>query len=518
MTTPNNPGSVPEKKKKNKLFDLHAPVFYPAAGLILLFIGITLAVGDPMEEVFINIADGMTSNTSWLFTLSVNFFLAYCIYLGFSKFGKIRLGGKDAKPEFSLFAWFAMLFSAGMGIGLLFFSVGEPITHFSTPPVPVTDSAMAAKNAMQFTFLHYGMHAWAIYALVALSLAFFAFNRKLPLTIRSVFYPVLKEKIYGIWGDVIDVVAVVATLFGLATSLGFGVQQVASGLHYLIGTPKGVWMEVGLIAGITLMATWSVVSGLKKGVRMLSELNMRLGVVFLVLLLILGPTIFLLDSFVQNTGEYFQSIISLGTWTEAFNQTDWQNDWTIFYWAWWISWSPFVGMFIARVSKGRTISQFMAGVLLVPTILTFLWMSVFGGSALFLELEGLADIVTPVEKDFSTALFVMLEQYPLGAITSLIGILLVTSFFVTSSDSGSLVIDSITSGGKLDAPVGQRVFWALTEGAVAATLLIGGGLKALQTAAITTGLPFTFLLAFMCYSLYKGLQGEHGKYRRSRDD
>jgi len=506
----NSNGKSPiEEKKKNKYFDIHAPVFYPAAIIIVLFIVLTLVIGKPMETFFGRFSTGMTTNAGWLFVFAVNFFLAICLYFAISKYGTIRLGGENAKPDFGLFGWFAMLFSAGMGIGLLFFSVAEPVLHFSNPPVDVEGEVEAARNAMQFTFLHYGLHAWAIYALVGLALAFFAFSKKLPLTIRSVFYPLLGDRIHGRLGDLIDVVAVVATLFGLATSLGFGVQQVSSGLSHLFGTPDTRWMQVFLIIVITLAATVSVVLGLDKGVRVLSELNMRLGLLFLVLLLIFGPTVFLLDSFIQNTGYYVQEILSVGTWTETYQSTNWQNEWTVFYWAWWISWSPFVGMFIARVSRGRTVREFILGVLLVPSLLTFLWMSVFGGSALFLELNDIGNVAVAVNDNISTALFVMLEQFPLSFITSLIGITLVTSFFVTSSDSGSLVIDSITSGGKLDAPVGQRIFWALSEGAVAATLLIGGGLLALQTAAIGTGLPFTLLLFVMAFSLNKGLQEEY---------
>ncbi len=494
---------------QKKYFDIHAPVFYPSAIIILLFIVLTLLIGKPMEEVFTRTQEGVTTNAGWLLVLSVNIFLAFSLYFAFSKMGSIRLGGPKAKPDFSTFAWFAMLFSAGMGIGLLFFSVAEPIMHFSNPPVPVDNDVQAARNAMKYTFLHYGLHAWAIYAIVGMALAFFTFNKKLPLTLRSVFYPLLGERIHGAFGNIIDVVAVVATLFGLATSLGFGVQQISAGLAHLFGTPDTVIMQVALITGITGMATISVVLGLDKGVRVLSELNMRLGLIFLIAMLILGPTVFLMDAFIQNTGAYVQNLISLGAWSETYAQTSWQNDWTVFYWAWWISWSPFVGMFIARVSKGRTVREFFLGVLLVPSLLTFLWMSVFGGSALFLELNGIGNISEAVNENIATALFVLVEQFPLSFITSIAGILLVTSFFVTSSDSGSLVIDSITSGGKLDAPVGQRIFWALSEGAVAATLLLGGGLKALQTAAISTGLPFAIILLIMCYSLYKGLQEEY---------
>lgn len=493
---------------KNKYFDIHAPVFYPSAILILLFIGLTLGIGKPIERVFQDLSGGMTTNLGWLFVFAVNFFLAFCIYVAFSKMGSIRLGGKDAKPEFSLFAWFAMLFSAGMGIGLLYFSVAEPMTHYTTPPLEVSGQSERAANAMKFTFLHYGLHAWAIYAVVGLALAFFSFNQKLPLTIRSTFYPLLGKRIHGPIGNIIDVVAVLATLFGLATSLGFGVQQIASGLNHLFGLPDTPVVQVVLIGVITLAATTSVVLGLDKGVRVLSELNMRLGLLFLIFMLIIGPTVYLLDGMMENTGNYFQEVISLGTWTETYQGTDWQNDWTVFYWAWWISWSPFVGMFIARVSKGRTVREFILGVLFVPTILTFLWFSVFGGSAMFLEQTGLADIASAVQENKSTALFVMLEQFPLGFVSSIIGIVLVTSFFVTSSDSGSLVIDSITSGGKLDAPVGQRIFWALSEGAVAAALLLGGGLAAMQTAAISAGLPFTLILLVMCFVLFKELKEE----------
>ena len=497
-----------------KYFDIHAPVFYPSTAIIILFIGLTLIIGKPMEQVFDNLQTGISEYTGWFLVLAVNIFVAFAIYLAFSKFRTIRLGGKDAKPEFTTFAWFAMLFSAGMGIGLLFFSVAEPITHFNTLPIPSANDAEKAQNAMTYTLLHWGLHAWSIYALVGLALAFFTYNKGLPLTIRSIFYPLLGDRIHGVFGDIIDVVAVVATLFGLATSLGFGVQQVAAGLNHLFNIPDTINTQIYLIIGITLAATISVVSGLHSGVRILSELNMRLGLLFLVLLLILGPTLFLLGGFIQNTGAYLQSFLEVGTWVETYSQTDWQNGWTMVYWAWWISWSPFVGIFIARVSRGRTIGEFVLGVMLVPTLLTFLWFSVFGGSALYLELNGIGNVSAAVEENIATALFVMLQEFPFTFFTSIIGIVLVTSFFVTSSDSGSLVIDSITSGGKLDAPVGQRIFWAISEGAVAATLLIGGGLQALQTAALSTGFPFTIILLIMCYSLYLGLQEEYEANQR----
>jgi choline/glycine/proline betaine transport protein len=342
-----------------------------------------------------------------------------------------------------------------------------------------------------------------------MALAFFTFNKKLPLTISSVFYPLLGEKVNGPWGKVINVLAVVATLFGLATSLGLGVQQVSAGLAHLFNLPDTITTQVILITVITLVATGSVVAGLSGGVKKLSRLNMFLGAIFLVFMLVVGPTLFIMDSFIQNIGGYVQNFFEMSSWTETYKQSDWQSDWTVFYWAWWISWSPFVGMFIARISRGRTLKEFVLGVLIVPTLLTFFWLSTFGGSAMYLELNSLADIASAVTGNVATSLYVLLEQFPLSAVTSVVGVILVTSFFVTSSDSGSLVVDSLTAGGKLDAPVPQRIFWALSEGAVAAVLLIGGGLGVLQTAAISTGLPFTILLIILMWSLLKGLRKEH---------
>ncbi|WKN32219.1 BCCT family transporter [Porifericola rhodea] len=498
-----------DDKGINKYFDIHAPVFWPAAIITVLFITVTLIVGDPMEEVFTSIQTGISDYAGWFFIICVNVFLFFVLYLAFSKTGSIRFGGQDAEPEFSTLAWFSMLFSAGMGIGILFWSVAEPMYHFQSPPYGEGGTVEAAKVAMNMTFLHWGLHAWGIYALVGAALAFFAFNKKMPLTIRSVFYPLLGERVHGPIGNIIDVIAVVATLFGLATSLGFGVQQVNAGLDYLFGIEVSVMTQVILIIAITLAATASVVLGIDKGVRVLSELNIRIAGLFLIFMIILGPTIYIFDGFVQNTGNYLQSILRLGFWTENYQQTEWQNSWTVFYWAWWISWSPFVGMFIARISRGRTVKEFVLGVLIIPSLLTFLWLSAFGGSGLYVELEGIANISDSVQENVATALFVLMEQFPGSFVTSLVGVVLVIFFFVTSSDSGSLVVDSITSGGKLDAPVGQRVFWANAEGAVAAVLLLGGGLSALQTAAITTGLPFAFVLLIMCYSLYKGLHQEY---------
>lgn len=504
-----DPEGNSEQKGIKKYFDVHKPVFWPSVFLILTMIVATLVMGKQAQTMFEGIQSYISNNVGWLFILSVNTFLIFSLALAFSRFGSIRIGGTDAKPEFSTIAWFAMLFSAGMGIGIMFWSVAEPVYHFLSPPMAEGETVEAARQAMSLTYLHWGFHAWGIYAIVALSLAFFAFNRGLPLSFRSVFYPILGNRIEGWIGDLIDTLAVLATLFGLATSLGLGVKQVSAGLNHLFAFPDTVWMQVGLIIGITMVATLSVILGIDKGVRVLSEANIRIALLFLVFMMIVGPTIYIMDSFVQNIGHYANNILTYSFWTETYEGSTWQNSWTVFYWAWWISWSPYVGMFIARISKGRTVKEFVLGVLIAPSIVTFLWLAAFGGTAIDLEMQGIGNIGTAVQENVATALFVLLEQFPLGFLTSIVAIILVMSFFVTSSDSGSLVIDSLTSGGKLDAPVGQRIFWAQTEGAVAAVLLIGGGLNALQTAAITTGLPFLIILLLMCYSLYKGLNQEH---------
>ncbi len=506
---PASSGDASQSAHSHRYFDIHPPVFWPAAILAALFIAVTLLVGEPMETVFSAMQSFISNNFSWFFVITVNLYLFIMIFIAFSRLGSIRLGGKNAVPDFSRLSWFSMLFSAGMGIGILFWSVAEPIYHFMEPPYGGGSAIETAKIAMKMTFLHWGLHPWGIYALVGMALAFFAFNRKLPLAIRSIFYPLLGDKVYGIWGDVIDVLAVLATLFGLATSLGFGVQQVNAGLNHLFGIPDNTGIQVVLVAVITFAATLSVVSGIDKGVKRLSQMNINLGAILLVFLLLLGPSVLILDSFVQNLGVYLGDFFNTSFWTESYRDSNWQNSWTVFYWAWWISWSPFVGMFIARISKGRTVREFVLSVLIIPSLLTFLWITAFGGSAIYIEMENMGSIAGPVKENVAVAIYYLLEQFPFSQITNFAAIVLVISFFVTSSDSGSLVVDAFTSGGKLNSPVGQRVFWATMEGAVAAVLLIGGGLSALQTASITTGLPFAVLLLIMGYSLWKGLNNEY---------
>jgi choline/glycine/proline betaine transport protein len=489
---------------------IHPTVFFVSVALTVVFVVVTIVALDHMADIYSAVQAWITTNVGWLFILFVQGFLLFSLYLMVSRLGRVRLGGPGARPDYSYASWLSMLFAAGMGIGLVFWAVAEPVFHYGSPPFAEPETRAAAAEAMRFTFLHWGFHAWGIYAVVALSLAYFAYNRGLPLTIRSAFYPLIGDRIYGWMGNVIDILAVLATLFGIATSLGLGVSQVAAGLSYLFGIDAGVELQIFLIFAITLLATTSVVLGLDKGVKRLSEINMGLAGALMLFLLLLGPTLFIMKSFVQNIGDYVQNFFQMSGWTEAYRaEAGWQASWTVFYWAWWIAWSPFVGMFIARVSRGRTIREFLLGVLLVPTTLTFLWMSVFGGTALYGAMNGTFDIQAAVNEDVSTALFALLNEFPLSWLTSLIALMLIVVFFVTSSDSGSLVIDIITSGGNTDPPVVQRVFWASTEGIVAAALLLGGGLGALQTAAITTGLPFVIVLALMCVGLLKALNHDY---------
>lgn len=494
-------------------FDIHPQVTFVAGGLLIIFIAWTLIAGDQASAMFDSVLAWISSSFGWLYIAAANVFVIAMVFFAFSNYGKIRIGGPEAKPEYSNFAWYSMLISAGMGIGLMFWSVAEPIYHFGAPsPMFAAEAgtAEAAQAAFAVTYFHWGLHPWGIYALVSLGLAFFAYNRGLPLTIRSVFYPLLGERIYGWWGNVIDILSVIATLFGLATSLGFGVQQVAAGLNFLFGLPTETWFQVLLIAIITGFATMSVVAGLDGGVKRLSEWNIRIAALLLLFVVVVGPTVYILSSFFQNVGFYIQRLPQLALWTETYQGPEaasWQAGWTVFYWGWWISWSPFVGMFIARVSKGRTVKEFIGGVMILPTLLSFFWMSVFGGTAIFYEQAGV-DVSRAVFDDVATAMFEMFQNLPLTGIISLIGILLVVFFFVTSSDSGSLVVDHLTSGGKLDSPVPQRVFWAIMEGLIAAVLLLGGGLGALQTASITAGLPFTIVLLIMIFSLRQGFNEE----------
>ncbi|OOE98693.1 BCCT transporter [Salinivibrio sp. MA351] len=504
-------------------FDIHNRVFMISGLSILAFIFVTLAFQNQIGPVFGDLRGWLTSNLDWFFLSAGNIFVVACLVLVVSPLGKVRLGGTEAKPDYGYPGWFAMLFAAGMGIGLMFYGVSEPLTHFQTAlggtatgadglrtdwaPLGAAagDTEAARRLGMSATIFHWGLHPWAIYAVLALGLALFAYNKGLPLTMRSVFYPLFGERVWGWTGHVIDILAIIATLFGLATSLGLGASQASAGLHFLFDTPLGDTTEVLLVMGITGAAILSVVAGVDKGVKRLSEINMILALLLLIFVIAVGPTIAILTGFFGNLGAYLQNLPALSM---PFGREDanFTQGWTSFYWAWWISWSPFVGMFIARVSRGRTVREFITCVLIIPSAACVLWMTAFGGTAIgqFVN-EGYTAVA---DAELSLKLFAMLDGLPLASITSFIGIILVMVFFVTSSDSGSLVIDTISAGGKVNVPVPQRVFWASFEGLVAVALILGGGLVALQAMAVSTGFPFTIVLLVATVSLFKGLMSE----------
>jgi BCCT family betaine/carnitine transporter len=507
-------------------FDIHNPVFMISGLAVMAFVFYTLALPEQAEGVFSSMFDFTTKNFDWFLIGAADLVVLFALLLIVTPFGSVRLGGKEATPDYTYLGWFAMLFAAGMGIGLMFYGVSEPLTHFSTafgetaldenglrtdwaPLGAATgDEPGSIRLGMAATIYHWALHPWAVYATVALALALFTYNKGLPLTIRSAFYPLLGERVWGWPGHVIDIVAVFATLFGLATSLGFGATQANAGLNELFGVPIGRTTEVVLITLITAVALISVLRGLDGGVKVLSEINMGLAALLALFVLIAGPTAFLISFFWDSLKAYAEYLPALAN---PFGREDinYSQGWTAFYWAWWISWSPFVGMFIARVSRGRTVREFVVCVLLIPSLVCVLWMSIFGGTAIHQVLND--GYTAAQDADLPLQLFKMLDALPLTAITSFIGIVLVIVFFVTSSDSGSLVIDTITAGGKIDAPVPQRVFWCIFEGAVAIALLIGGGLASLQSMVISTGLLFTIVLLLLCVCILRGLQSERNQ-------
>jgi BCCT family betaine/carnitine transporter len=510
-------------------FDIHNPVFAISGLSVVAFVAYALLAPGQAADFFGWLRPALTSGFDWFFLLSANVFVLFCLALIVLPVGKVRLGGAEATPDYSYTGWFAMLFAAGMGIGLMFFGVLEPAYYFGTPwgdaplgavrPFDENGALIAAnveearRMALAATSYHWALHPWAIYAVVALALALFTYNKGLPLSIRSAFYPLLGERVWGWWGHVIDILAVFATLFGLATSLGLGAQQANAGLEHVYGIANTTTMQVILIIGITAIALVSVLRGLDGGVKVLSEVNMVLAVLLLLFVLFAAGATAILTEFGRGLVAYAQEIVPL---SNPFGREDdgYREGWTAFYWAWWISWSPFVGMFIARVSRGRTVREFLTCVLIIPSLVCVLWMSVFGGAAIndmVADPEGSAVMANVIESySPELSLFAMLEGLPLAGITSTLAIVLVIVFFVTSSDSGSLVIDTITAGGKIDAPVPQRVFWCTFEGLVAIALLIGGGLASLQAMVISTGLPFTLVLLALCLCIYLGLRSEHG--------
>ncbi|EIU6761146.1 BCCT family transporter [Vibrio parahaemolyticus] len=502
--------------------DIHNRVFAISGMAIVLFVVATLTFRQQVEPFFAGLRAWLVSNLDWFFLASGNVFVIVCLVLIVTPLGRVRIGGTEATPDYSYAGWLAMLFAAGMGIGLVFFGVSEPMSHFSsalggvniengvrTDWAPlggaVGDTDAASALGMAATIYHWALHPWSIYALLALGLAIFSFNKGLPLTMRSIFYPLFGERVWGWVGHIIDILAVVATVFGLATSLGYGASQAATGLNFLFGVPMTDTTQVVLIVVITALALISVVAGLDSGVKRLSEINMILAAMLLFFVIIVGPTMAILTGFFDNIASYITNIPALSMPFER-EDANYSQGWTAFYWAWWISWSPFVGMFIARVSRGRSVREFIICVILIPSTVCVLWMTAFGGTAISQYVNDGYEAVFNAELPLK--LFAMLDVMPFAEITSVVGIVLVVVFFITSSDSGSLVIDTIAAGGKVDAPTPQRVFWCTFEGLVAIALMLGGGLAAAQAMAVTTGLPFTIVLLVATVSLIKGLMDE----------
>lgn len=488
------------------------PVFIVSSLLIVGFIIFGVLFTETAGAVFSFLQTFITTKFGWFFIILVNIALVLCLYLAMSRYGDIRLGHQTETPQYSLLSWIGMLFSAGIGIGLMYWGTAEPLYHYMAPPLVAAESIEAAKQAMNISFLHWGLHGWAIYTMVALALAYFHFRRGLPLSIRSTLYPLIGKKIYGPWGHTVDILAVFGTMFGVVTSLGLGVMQINSGMESLFGLPNNLVVQFTLIAFITALAAISVMMGLDKGIKRLSDINIGLTAILLAFMVLLGPTLFIFDSFVENLGNYVAAIVPLGTWGESYSETDWQAAWTIFYWAWWVSWSPFVGIFIARISRGRTIREFVLGVLFIPMVILFFWFTTFGGVAIHMELAALIDLalaspglVAAVQENSGSAIFKMVEYYPLVKPITLLIIVMIMLWFVTSSDSASFVIDMLTAGGDTNPPKIQRLFWATTEGLIAAILLAAGGLGALQAAAIVAGFPFAIVIVVMMYALLRGL-------------
>ncbi|WP_336930696.1 choline BCCT transporter BetT [Acinetobacter tandoii] len=480
-------------------------VFLSTVAIIVLFLALILFDPSGFERLTKHLNQWIIDSFSWFYVLAVAFFLILLIFIAISDMGKIKLGPEHSSPEYSKGSWFAMLFTAGMGIGLMFFGVAEPVMHYVSPPTGEGETLASAQQAMRITFFHWGLHAWAIYALVGLSLAYFSFRHNLPLKVRSALYPLVGKKIYGPVGDAVDTFATLGTIFGVATTLGFGVTQINSGLNYLFGIQQSVVIQVGLIVFVTFLASLSVGFGLDKGIKRLSELNLILALVLLLFVFFASSSIYILQTTIQNAGQYVSNLFSMTFNLYAYQPNGWIGGWTIMYWAWWISWSPFVGMFIARVSRGRSIREFIVGVLFIPTGFTLIWMGFMGNAALFSILhDGQTSLIAAVQRDSSVALFEFLTHLPFVQISSLIATVLVVLFFVTSADSGSLVIDYLTAENE-NSPLWQRLFWTVLIALLSIILLMAGGLAALQSATIMSALPFTLIMLLMSWGLIKAL-------------
>jgi len=490
-------------------------VFLLSSGIILFFIAVGIITPDLLESVSQSIHAWILDYFSWLYLISAFFFLIFVLGIALSQYGTIKLGYDAERPQYSFFGWVAMLFAAGMGIGLIFWGVSEPLLHFLMPPPFLTSSSPeAASFAMRYVFFHWGIHPWAIYTIVSLSIAYFSFRRGMPALISSCFYPVLGERIYGMPGKLVDVLSVFATVFGTATSLGFGALQIHAGFTHLYGISSAISVTIGIIVIATALFMASAILGVEKGIQILSKINIIIAIVLLLFIFLLGPTSYILNIFTSTLGGYINNAIDLSLQSYPFAGYEWSRDWTVFYWAWWISWSPFVGLFIARISRGRTIREFVLAVLSIPSLFTFIWFSVFGGSALYLELEQGVDLARVAGEDVSLALLVFFEQYPVSGLLSLIAILLLIVFFVTSANSATVVLGSITSGGSMIVPMYKKVIWGLSLSTVAIVLLLTGGLDALQMMAITAAFPFMIVMVILCYTLWIGLSQEKDRVEK----
>ena len=484
-------------------------VFVTSLVLVLSFVGLGIVVPEQLDKVSAALHGAIIEHFGWAYLLAAFGFVVFSVYLAFSKYGRIKLGRDNEKPQYSYFSWFSMLFAAGMGIGLIFWGVSEPLSHFANPPAYIEGgSGTAARFAMLRSFFHWGIQPWAIYIVMSLSIAYFSFRRGMAPLISNTFYPLLGDRVFGGIGRLIDVLAVFATVFGIVTSLGLGALQINGGLSAVFGLPTNDTMTFIIIGVVTVLYMISSMTGLDTGIQILSKTNVLIAILLLAFVFVVGPTSYILNVFTATMGEYVSEFVNLSLSTNPFEGYEWTKNWTLFYWAWWISWSPFVGLFVASISRGRTIREFISGALLVPTLLTFLWFAVFGATGLDLQLNQGVDLAASAVSDVTTVLFEMFSYLPLGSVLSLIAVLLLSVFFVTSADSATFVLGMMTSNGDLNPPMSKKLTWGILQSMAAVILLMSGGLEALQRMAIVAALPFTVVMVFMVFSLLKALRYE----------